>query len=71
MTRNIFHRDFTLCKAAALVLLMGAALVLGGVPKATSDTAGEIASSELLLPVAFTVEDSGDAAVQGRMGIDL
>ena len=31
MARNIFYRDFTLCKAVALAGLIGLALMLGGV----------------------------------------
>ena len=58
MTHNIFYRDFTLCKAAALVGLIGAALMLGGVPKADPDVAGALASSERVMPVAYHVLDS-------------
>ena len=32
MKKNIFYRDFTICKAVALVALMGLAAALGGVP---------------------------------------
>lgn len=53
MTRNIFYRDFTLCKAAALVGLIGAALMLGGVPKADPDIAGAVATSRIVVPVAW------------------
>jgi hypothetical protein len=35
MARNMFYRDFTLCKAAALVALIGLAAALGGVPHAS------------------------------------
>lgn len=39
MARNIYYRDFTLCKAAALVLLIGLAVALGGVPHEARDMA--------------------------------
>ena len=40
MPRNVFYRDFTICKAVALVALMGLAIAMGGVPKASSALAG-------------------------------
>ncbi|EBA09054.1 hypothetical protein [Sagittula stellata] len=60
MTRNVFYRDFTLCKAAALVGLIGAALVLGGVPKAEPDMA-EAADIQtvLLIPAVLSAPDLG------------
>ncbi|AUC55405.1 MAG: hypothetical protein ACU0CC_04745 [Sagittula sp.] len=60
MTRNVFFRDFTLCKAAALVGLIGAALVLGGVPKAEPDMAGAAeANAVLLVPAVLSAPDLG------------
>ena len=32
MTRTVFHRDFTLCKAALLAALIGLAAWMGDVP---------------------------------------
>lgn len=60
MTRNVFYRDFTLCKAAALVGLIGAALVLGGVPKAEPDMA-EAADIQtvMLIPAVLSAPDLG------------
>jgi hypothetical protein len=52
MTRNIFYRDFTLGKAAALVILIGAACVLGAVPK-TQDRAEADTPAATVMPVVF------------------
>ncbi|WP_425070295.1 hypothetical protein [Sagittula sp. S175] len=69
MTHNIFYRDFTLCKAAALVGLIGAALMLGGVPKADPDVAGALASSERVMPVVWRVLQSD--CDQTQTGVSL
>lgn len=69
MTRNILYRDFTLGKAAALAVLIGAALVMGGVPKADPDPAGAVASSETVMPVQWHVLRTASDPSWG--GVDL
>lgn len=55
MARNIFYRDFTLCKAAALVALIGLAAALGGVPHASdmADMEPDIEYEARLLPATL------------------
>ncbi|GAA4229733.1 hypothetical protein J4E08_03390 [Sagittula sp. NFXS13] len=69
MVRNIFYRDFSLCKAAALVGLIGAAMMLGSVPKAEPDIAEEMDASLRMLPVALHIPHSDCAEAQS--GIDI
>lgn len=41
MARNMFYRDFTLCKAAALGGLIGLAMLMGGVRSNTGLAGGD------------------------------
>ena len=40
MPRNVFYRDFTICKAVALAGLIGLSVALGGVPDSKAASAG-------------------------------
>lgn len=54
MSKNVFYRDFTICKAVALVALMGLAVAMGGVPKASTSFAGtEPAEAELIPAMVY------------------
>jgi hypothetical protein len=56
MAHNVFYRDFTLCKAFALVGLIGLALMLSLVPDTTPDLA-EDAQEAQVIPVVYRVFD--------------
>ena len=58
MARNIFYRDFTLCKAAALVALIGLAAALGGVPHASdlADNEPDIEHEARVMPATIFVQ---------------
>ncbi|KUF08822.1 hypothetical protein [Pseudoponticoccus marisrubri] len=59
MQRNIFHRDFTLCKAVALVVLIGLATFLRDVPASAPDLAGTEAEGARIVP-AMVLKFWGD-----------
>ena len=40
MARHVFHRDFTICRAAVLAALIGLAWMLGDVPTPHADAGG-------------------------------
>ncbi|MGP6086248.1 hypothetical protein [Antarctobacter jejuensis] len=50
MPKNVFYRDFTICKAVALVALMGLAAALGGVPHADSGVAEAATPEARVIP---------------------
>ncbi|WP_094021855.1 hypothetical protein [Maliponia aquimaris] len=51
MPRNVFYRDFTICKAVALVALMGLALMLG-VPDRQQALTDDETTEAMLIPAA-------------------
>ncbi|WP_417205434.1 hypothetical protein [Antarctobacter sp.] len=54
MPKNVFYRDFTICKAVALVALMGLAVALGGVPKSSTAYAGaELPAAEVIPAMVY------------------
>ncbi|ETA51492.1 hypothetical protein [Ponticoccus alexandrii] len=58
MARNLFYRDFTLCKAAALVALIGLAAALGGVPHASdlADNEPDIEHEARVMPATLLTQ---------------
>ncbi|MBV7393181.1 hypothetical protein [Mameliella sediminis] len=69
MTKNVFFRDFTICKAVALVALMGLAAALGGVPKGGTALAETATSEAKLIPA--TVYKFWDECDTEKTGVDL
>jgi len=70
MTRNVFFRDFTTCKAVALVGLIGLALVLSATAKPASELAQapEVEAPQVM-PVVYTIfEKDCDT---DKVGVDL
>lgn len=67
---RIHTRDFTLCKAAALVILIGLAIALGGVPHQARDMAGNVTVSERHVPAMLLGEDAL-CDVAEEVGIEL
>ncbi|CUH77588.1 hypothetical protein [Tropicibacter naphthalenivorans] len=65
MTRNMFYRDFTLCKATALVGLMALAAALGGVPHPHLDQAG--AEFESYIQPVYLIEQSDCDSAKGTL----
>ncbi len=56
MARNVFYRDFTLCKAFALVGLIGLAMMLSLMPDTTPDLAEDDQEARVI-PVVYRVFD--------------
>lgn len=50
MPRHVFYRDFTICKAVALVGLIGVALAMGSVPQTAPVQAEAEASQARIIP---------------------
>lgn len=48
--KSVFYRDFTVCKAVALVALMGLAVAMGGVPKSSTAFAGAKPTEAEVIP---------------------
>ncbi len=62
MPRNVFHRDFTLLKAALLAGLMGVAMLLGKPPLHQDDETASTPHKSDILP-ANLEGDSSDQPV--------
>lgn len=69
MRKNIFYRDFTICKAVALVGLMGLAIALGGVPtNKTGLATAEPAEAQVIPALVYKVWDDCETE---KVGVDL
>ena len=69
MPRNVFYRDFTICKAVALVALMGLAAAMGGVPHTETDVAKAAPAEAQIIPAM--VYKFWDECETEQVGIDL
>ncbi len=69
MPKHIFYRDFTICKAIALVGLMALAAALGGVPRAETDVAKATVQEAQIIPVM--VYKFWDDCETEQVGVDL
>ncbi|BBU56372.1 MULTISPECIES: hypothetical protein [Mameliella] len=69
MKKNIFYRDFTICKAVALVVLMGLAAALGGVPSnRVAETRPELSEARIIPAMVYQFWDECD---REKVGVDL
>ncbi len=70
MTRNVFFRDFSICKAVALVGLIGMALALGAMRDAKPVLAETGAEGARIVPVVYTLFVK-DCDTHEETGVDL
>lgn len=69
MKKNIFYRDFTICKAVALVALMGLAAALGGVPsKRVAEAQPELSEPQV---IPATIYKFWDECACDKIGVNL
>ncbi|MCC1494502.1 hypothetical protein [Cognatishimia sp. F0-27] len=71
MTRTVFHRDFTLCKAALLAALIGVAAWMGDVPHGSYGVAEERSAPQTMRIIPAAVLFFGLDCDTDKTGVAL